>query len=115
MVDYLGLMCGDAKECFRPAENTNRAQADHASWPDSYGCSKEGRGHSGMDELDIGRGRSSRSSAAGCVLRGMLRFMALLFAAVLFLVLSDFPAPPRLTLRLPDVGRSSPPTTPSNS
>ena len=27
MVDYLGLMCGDANEYFRPAENANRAQA----------------------------------------------------------------------------------------
>ncbi len=27
MVDYLGLMCGDANDCFRPLENTTRAQA----------------------------------------------------------------------------------------
>jgi len=27
MVDYLGLMRGDANDCFRPAENTTRAQA----------------------------------------------------------------------------------------
>ncbi|MFH0915347.1 MAG: S-layer homology domain-containing protein [bacterium] len=27
MVQYLGLMCGDAKGCFRPEENANRAQA----------------------------------------------------------------------------------------
>ena len=27
MVDYLGLMCGDADGCFRPLENTTRAQA----------------------------------------------------------------------------------------
>jgi len=27
MVDYLGLMCGDGNDCFRPAENTTRAQA----------------------------------------------------------------------------------------
>jgi murein DD-endopeptidase MepM/ murein hydrolase activator NlpD len=27
MTNYLGLMCGDAKDCFRPEENANRAQA----------------------------------------------------------------------------------------
>jgi hypothetical protein len=27
MVNYLGLMCGDANAYFRPAENANRAQA----------------------------------------------------------------------------------------
>ncbi len=26
MTNYLGLMCGDAKDCFRPEENANRAQ-----------------------------------------------------------------------------------------
>jgi hypothetical protein len=27
MTNYLGLLCGDAKGCFRPEENANRAQA----------------------------------------------------------------------------------------
>ncbi len=27
MTNYMGLMCGDAKDCFRPEENANRAQA----------------------------------------------------------------------------------------
>jgi hypothetical protein len=27
MTHYLGLMCGDDKNCFRPLENANRAQA----------------------------------------------------------------------------------------